>query len=602
MNTRSIFLLVISTASLLTSYAQSSPATTAAVAPATTAAVAPAPALALAPAPAPAVAPVRILAFYNPQEDPSHVAFAESAVSFFSGFNGSRNLSFESTTDPAAMDKEGLKDVDVIMMLNHVPLDKKQRKVFEEYMENGGRWMGFHKSALYREGEWPWFTRFLGGVVFADYNWPPLPTPIQIEDPLHPVCRGVPERFTAPANEWYRFSPGLRENPAVQVLASVAAESFPLGISRVFVSEDLPIAWANRQYRMVYLNMGHGSNGFSDASQNLLFTNALQWLLATGMPVEEKVAVAYVTSWKAAIPDPAFVTHINYAFGHVNETFDGVIVDNPDRLRQIVALKKQKTSLKVLLSIGGWGSGRFSEMVASETYRASFACGCGRVVKEFGLDGIDIDWEYPTNQGPGISHAPEDTRNFTFLMRDIRKQLPNGMLLTLASAASGKFIDFKAITGYVDFVNIMTYDISLPPFHHSGLYPSSMTGNLSCYESVLAHVRAGFPLDRLVLGIPFYGKTSPDFPQGMGSYGKLIQLEEFEKCWDDIAKGPYLKDSNGKIVCTYDNPRSIGYKSRFINDYGMKGAMYWEYEGDDREGSLRKAVFEGVFEGVFEAE
>ncbi|HBG53864.1 MAG TPA: glycoside hydrolase, partial [Rikenellaceae bacterium] len=55
------------------------------------------------------------------------------------------------------------------------------------------------------------------------------------------------------------------------------------------------------------------------------------------------------------------------------------------------------------------------------------------------------------------------------------------------------------------------------------------------------------------------------------------------------------KDSNGKIVCTYDNPRSIGYKSSFINDYGMKGAMYWEYEGDDQEGSLRKAVFEGVF-------
>jgi len=222
MNIRRIFLLVISTASLLTTYAQSSPA------------------------PTPAASSVRILAFYNPQEDPSHVAFAESAVSFFSGLNGSRDLSFEATTDPAAMDQENLRDVDVVMMLNYIPLDKKQRKVFEEYMDNGGRWIGFHKAALYREGDWPWFTRFLGGVAFADYNWPPLPTPIRMEDPLHPVCKGVPERFIAPANEWYRFSPGLRENPAVQVLASVAAESFPLGISRIFESEDLPIAWANR--------------------------------------------------------------------------------------------------------------------------------------------------------------------------------------------------------------------------------------------------------------------------------------------------------------------------------------------------------------------
>ncbi|HBG53862.1 MAG TPA: glycosyl hydrolase family 18, partial [Rikenellaceae bacterium] len=84
-----------------------------------------------------------------------------------------------------------------------------------------------------------------------------------------------------------------------------------------------------------------------------------------------------------------------------------------------------KPSLKVMLSIGGWGSGRFSEMVACDTHRESFARDCRRVVEEFGLDGIDIDWEYPTNQGPGISYAPEDTRNFTLLMRDVRTHLPN---------------------------------------------------------------------------------------------------------------------------------------------------------------------------------
>jgi chitinase len=65
--------------------------------------------------------------------------------------------------------------------------------------------------------------------------------------------------------------------------------------------------------------------------------------------------------------------------------------------------------------------------------------------------------------------------------------------------------------------------------------------------------------------------------------------------WDDVAKAPYLKDGNGTIVCNYDDPRSIGYKCRFIHRYGMKGAMYWEYEGDDDAGSLRTAVFEGIF-------
>ena len=96
------------------------------------------------------------------------------------------------------------------------------------------------------------------------------------------------------------------------------------------------------------------------------------------------------------------MTHINYAFGHVNESFDGVRIDNEERLKQIVDLKKQNPELKVLLSVGGWGSGRFSEMAANDEYRRAFAADCDRVVKEFALDGIDIDWEYPTSSMANI--------------------------------------------------------------------------------------------------------------------------------------------------------------------------------------------------------
>ena len=53
---------------------------------------------------------------------------------------------------------------------------------------------------------------------------------------------------------------------------------------------------------------------------------------------DSKVVVAYVTSWSEVMPEPQYMTHINYAFGHVNETFNGVKVDNEERLRQIVAL------------------------------------------------------------------------------------------------------------------------------------------------------------------------------------------------------------------------------------------------------------------------
>ena len=99
-------------------------------------------------------------------------------------------------------------------------------------------------------------------------------------------------------------------------------------------------------------------------------------------PLDSKVIVAYVTSWSDVLPDPRYMTHINYAFGHVNESFNGVGIDNEERLKQIVDLKKQKPELKVLLSIGGWGSGRFSEMAASDEYRMAFAKDCDRVVKE----------------------------------------------------------------------------------------------------------------------------------------------------------------------------------------------------------------------------
>ena len=160
---------------------------------------------------------------------------------------------------------------------------------------------------------------------------------------------------------------------------------------------------------------------------------------------EKKIVVAYVTSWSKIMPDSKMMTHINYAFGHVNNTFDGVRVDNPERLKQIVALKKENPELRVLISIGGSGSGRFSEMAANKKFRKSFAKDCQRVVKEFKLDGVDIDWEYPTSSAAKISSSPQDTENYTLLMHDIRKAIGKKKLLTLASAASAKFIDFPSI-------------------------------------------------------------------------------------------------------------------------------------------------------------
>lgn len=304
------------------------------------------------------------------------------------------------------------------------------------------------------------------------------------------------------------------------------------------------------------------------------------------------VVLAYVTSWSSVIPDPNVVTHINYAFGHVTDSFDGVRIDNEERLKTIVGLKQKNPALKIFLSIGGWGSGRFSEMAASPENRKAFASDCKQVVDKFALDGIDIDWEYPTSNAAGISAVPEDTENFTLLMQDIRSAIGKEKLLTLASVASGQYIDFAAIEPIVDFVNIMTYDISTPPYHHASLFRSDKTEGVSCEEAVAAHVKAGMPIERLVLGIPFYGRGTEAIK--FCDYKDLIKLEGYTRQWDDVAKVPYLTDSLGNMVCGYEDATSIAEKCKFLHSRGMLGAMYWDYDGDDAQGTLQKAVYKGV--------
>ena len=309
----------------------------------------------------------------------------------------------------------------------------------------------------------------------------------------------------------------------------------------------------------------------------------------------EKVVVAYVTSWSRVMPDAKYMTHINYAFGHVTKSFDGVRIDNEKRLRSITALKKDNPHLKVMLSVGGWGSGNFSEMAADKHLRRSFAKDCKRVMKEFNLDGIDIDWEYPTSRAAGIPASPDDTDNFTLLMRDLRKVLGRKALLTLASVGSAKFVDFPAILEYIDFVNIMAYDMGGAPKHHSALYNSQIT-NMSADDTVNAHLKAGVPMSKLVLGMAFYGRGGgkSGFPNSM-NYNRIPrQSVKYEERWDEQAQAPYLVDKDGRLVFGFENARSLAAKCRYVQQRGMKGAMYWEYSGDNDENVLRRAVYEGI--------
>ena len=315
-------------------------------------------------------------------------------------------------------------------------------------------------------------------------------------------------------------------------------------------------------------------------------------------PVEPEKAevpvVAYVCSWTPEMPDGKYVTQINYAFGNVNETFDGLTIQHPERLRAICALRQSPEAhkgLKVLLSIGGWTAGRFSEMAADSLKRLSFAADCKRAVDEYDLDGIDMDWEYPTSSEAGISSSPDDTKNYTLLMRDIRAAIGPDKLLTQATICTAQYIDFAAVDPYVDFTNIMTYDMGRPPYHNTPLYDSPLVKAVTVDSAVRAHLAAGIPPEKLFLGLAFYGHGVAGIPSA-ADLTQVCNWEGYTYHWDEQAMVPYMTDDrDGSYAFGYEDLRSLTLKCQYILEKGLHGAMYWSWDGDNEAGDLRRTVY-----------
>ena len=317
----------------------------------------------------------------------------------------------------------------------------------------------------------------------------------------------------------------------------------------------------------------------------------------------KNIVVAYVTSWSEPIPDPRYMTHINYAFGHVTSTFDGLRIDGEDRFRRMTALKEKNPGLKILLSVGGWGSGGFSEMASTTERREAFARSCKKMLDDYSADGVDIDWEYPGSSAAEISSSPSDKKNYTELMKAIRSAIGPDKLLTLASSCDAGYIDFRSIMPYVDFVNIMAYDMASAPKHNAALYrekdgkQSPVAGWYTSDEAVRAHLNAGIPAEKLVLGMPFYG-------HGNGTYGSFVYYCDIKgpkagdsELWDEVGQVPYYANSSGILTLGFDNVRSIKAKCQYVLDNGLLGGMYWEYCYDNSSLDLTRAVAQMLLGG-----
>lgn len=221
----------------------------------------------------------KALLCYSLTEEPAHQEFGRQAVDFFKDLTIGNCFILDVTTDLSGYDYEKLSDYDVIISANLVILDKDQREAFEKYMENGGGWIGFHASGYNdHTSQWPWFNKFLGCGTFLRNNWPPQPALLDVNMTDHPVTKNLPDRFVAPKNEWYMWNEAPDTRANVDVLLSVSPKNYPLGIKDIVDSGEYPVVWTNRDYRMIYLNFGHGDRGFTDPTQNLLIINALRWI------------------------------------------------------------------------------------------------------------------------------------------------------------------------------------------------------------------------------------------------------------------------------------------------------------------------------------
>ena len=301
----------------------------------------------------------------------------------------------------------------------------------------------------------------------------------------------------------------------------------------------------------------------------------------------EYECIAYV--WKAdgQLPPADKVTAINYLAAFPNDTHDGISIHNEPRLLQILDLKKINPDLKVLLSLGGAGQeAGWGEMTGCDSLRAAFAADCKRVVDKYGLDGLDFDWEFP--------HGDQQD-NYVKLFKDVREVLGPDKRVTAAVGFFGNGFDLRDAIKYLDYINLMSYDMGWQaPYHHTSLRRSELSGVCTLEEAIDSCLNKGLDYKDIVVGLAFYGRGDGTNFKDWTDYRDIVNrdlaAEGMDERWDSVACVPYIVDSLGTLIVGYENPRSLKIKCDYIKEKGLKGGMYWRTELDTDSFDLTNAV------------
>lgn len=321
--------------------------------------------------------------------------------------------------------------------------------------------------------------------------------------------------------------------------------------------------------------------------------------------------VAYYTgdSTELAKYDFNRITHLIYSFGRINseEYFGFSRQKDLQTLNKMMVLKNRYPHLKTMIALGGWGGCELcSPVFADPAKRQNFVKTTKELIAKYQLDGLDLDWEYPTVAGyPGHPYHPDDRENFTKLIRELRTSMPQ-KILTFAAGGYTEYleraVDWKAVMQDVDFVNVMSYDLvggfSKQTGHMTGLYSGNETAE-SADRAVQFFERNNIHLKKVVIGAAFYTrswKNVENVNRGLFQPGEFFRFLDYNKAqkvltpeagyryfWDEKAQAGFWYNDQEKIFATGDDARSLQTKSAYVKRKKLGGLMFWElvYDRDD---------------------
>ncbi len=377
----------------------------------------------------------------------------------------------------------------------------------------------------------------------------------------------------------------------------------------------------------------------------------------------EPRVVAYYAEWSvyarkfnvADIPT-AGLTHINYAFAKIeggevrlHDPYAAIDKFHPGdkwdagylrgNFRQLQHLKKKHPHLKTLIAVGGWTlSSPFSDAALTAESRGRLAKSAVAFMAKYGFDGIDLDWEYPVSGGlAGNKTRPADRENYTLLCAALRAELDSlgkkdgrKYLLTAAAPAGPKVVanfELKKLAAHLDWFNLMAYDFhgGWSPLTHfnAALHPikddpaedEAVRTGFNVAAAVKAYLDAGVPADKVVLGLPLYGRGWHGVKEGDGLFQKPAmglprgtwepgvfdykdiaanRLPKMKRHWHAEAKVPWLHDAKSGLMITYDDAESIKVKGEYAREKKLGGVMMWEVSADDGKGTLLGAARAGL--------